>query len=126
MKLKMLQRNTLFFGTMLLYLFMTAVIDYYNVSYLLREFVGATDYGLEFILVMMFFGVPAFLVGFFLFILLDWGLKKLWKERALLGLFAIGFALTVPFISATFSPWIVNIIIPIASSARNRQAPKAG
>ena len=101
----------------LMYFFMVGLIDFFVTQYMLSTF-DSINYGVGSAFTFIVFSIPAFPIGFVLFLMMDWGLKYLWYERSAAGLLPIGFALLVPFVWEFI--FLVNehqILTPIASAA---------
>jgi uncharacterized membrane protein len=106
-------------GTAFVYLFMTAVIDFVLTSYIISQIdPNSINHLLYTDLTILFFGLPAFFIGFILFVMMDWGLKRILYKSSALGLFVIAIPLSVPFVWAYFQgAGRHELSMPIAISA---------
>jgi hypothetical protein len=63
---------------------------------------------------LLCFTIPMFFIGFLLFVVMDWGLKKFWNERSVLGLVPVVIVLWIPFIPALFThfhDWFLSVAL---------------
>jgi hypothetical protein len=117
MNKKSLKIGLVGFTAAMMYLFMAGLIDFLITNYILSTF-DSINYGVGSAFTMIVFTIPAFPLGFVLFVMMDWGLKRVWYKRSAFGLLPILFALVVPFVWEFFFLAAEHqILIPIASAA---------